>query len=939
MPLFPYGYQGHHMAHQMGLDPGLYANQHGGATGTIKETSTVQRISDVTFLVQMPPSNEQVNSAQVEEPKGNVAGENECRKAKGMPKSESSSEENEEEKEQRRKDAIRARREAMSKKVDKNLEKRGQKLSGGDKERLQQGVLDFVSERGDLTANIDDLARRLKVSGNIIRTIIEEDSRFLLRKNMVSLNVKLSTCEKYLTSGECEETTCQSLHICPKYLYDLCSDVSCEDGHSIDTYHNQSVLSRLNMTRVKSNVLRKFLPPDTVAPDLCDEYNLNKICSREGKCLKMHICALYVTGACKICHLNHNIFDPQCQKLLKQANIQLKRAKKELKTFLRRKCTVSPEEIGKRRKDMEREHDQGKGQHGLSSKIQEASWRPAEYLKKKGKCIRKGKPSLYEIHVEDVMKDAENRTRKCVVHFDSAHGDKEVKVIILLGATGAGKSTLVNAFINYFYGVDWEDTFRLVLIPNIERGKSKGESQTSWITAYTFPWQKGCRAPYSITIVDTPGLGDTKGLIADKHITFKESKPLRLQTRTAVAKERLALDSTANNPAIKDRNDQNMNSAISAEVAPLKGERTEVNTNENPENAIHQAIARRDPGITGNASTSAGSAEIGAANAPRDDKSSDGDSSDDDESEERQFLEAALQSIEPQLMAGLGKLEELRQEHAVLKKYEVELNASENVMYTVKVQKQKQVDKDPGEYVTKCLRCNLTCHDPCTLPQDKMRDSCSSMVIDMDTGAVTHCAICPSKCPPNQHVNNQYRMELYEETETRLISDFKEKYEMEAGKKLNVEGITKALIKEFNQERANIMELIKRAYECLCKLDRMSTSSKKMGILDYLNLLISTEKKEARPGHSQRIKFLQDTQAKAQLAETLKGDFDLLKEYTKEFEIEGFSISLFDPDSDEDDTESDSTSLSSTADEDEHSPRPLSFIRRMKFAFRTTARK
>ena len=88
-----------------------------------------------------------------------------------------------------------------------------------------------------------------------------------------------------------------------------------------------------------------------------------------------------------------------------------------------------------------------------------------------------------------------------------------------------GKTTLANAIVNHFYGVEWEDPFRLVLIPdNQHEGQSQSHSQTSWITAYTLPWQQGCRASYHLTIVDTPGFGDTKGLWGDKSITSQLQK-------------------------------------------------------------------------------------------------------------------------------------------------------------------------------------------------------------------------------------------------------------------------------------------------------------------------------------------------------------------------------------------------------------------------------
>ncbi|CAG0882940.1 unnamed protein product [Darwinula stevensoni] len=83
---------------------------------------------------------------------------------------------------------------------------------------------------------------------------------------------------------------------------------------------------------------------------------------------------------------------------------------------------------------------------------------------------------------------------------------------------------MVNAFVNHFYGVEWEDPFRLVLIPDTESIKPKAQSQTSRITAYTLPWQEGCQASYNLTIVDTPGFGDTKGLMGDKSITTQLQK-------------------------------------------------------------------------------------------------------------------------------------------------------------------------------------------------------------------------------------------------------------------------------------------------------------------------------------------------------------------------------------------------------------------------------
>ncbi|XP_049930436.1 titin-like, partial [Epinephelus moara] len=47
---------------------------------------------------------------------------------------------------------------------------------------------------------------------------------------------------------------------------------------------------------------------------------------------------------------------------------------------------------------------------------------------------------------------------------------KPNRTIVVLGATGAGKSTLINGMINYILGVQWEDSYRFMLV---DEGQSK----------------------------------------------------------------------------------------------------------------------------------------------------------------------------------------------------------------------------------------------------------------------------------------------------------------------------------------------------------------------------------------------------------------------------------------------------------------------------------
>lgn len=105
------------------------------------------------------------------------------------------------------------------------------------------------------------------------------------------------------------------------------------------------------------------------------------------------------------------------------------------------------------------------------------------------------------------------------------------------------------------------------------------------------------------------------------------------------------------------------------------------------------------------------------------------------------------------MKCGLSKIDELREELETFKNHKNDIEQNTNFEYELDRLKVIQVDLTPGQYVTNCVNCTLTCHENCAYSDDNDKMKCSAMTNGK-------CTVCKNKCAWNVHKNMPYTFVL-----------------------------------------------------------------------------------------------------------------------------------------------------------------------------------
>ena len=460
------------------------------------------------------------------------------------------------------------------------------------------------------------------------------------------------------------------------------------------------------------------------------------------------------------------------------------------------------------------------------------------------------------------------------------------KVLLMVGATGAGKSTLINAMANYLKGVKWDDDFRFKLITDDE--------PTSYLTAYTFyPTIDDSPVPYTFTVIDSPGFGGTDGLRRDKEITEQIKKFFTIPLPEGIDHlDGIGFVIDASQARLTPTQKYIFDSILSIFGCDVsRNIFTMITFADSQTPPVLDVIKETEIPSQNEKLFKFNNSALFASNVAQegiiyDKKFWEMNTSSLDKFflefpksecvslhltkkvlKEREQLYVSLESLKDQIKLGLDKMEEMRQEELVLQKHELEIEANKEFTFKVTITKPVHVSLEgTGQHTTTCIKCQSTCHKSCKIADERKKFNCSAM------GQEGKCRICPLSCIWSDHKNVPYLIKNEVFTEQRTLECLKMKYLKAADEKAIEKQMMKSLAVSLENVHVAVLNKIRQAQKSVRRLNEIALKPKLLTEAEYIDLLIESEKRAAGPGWTQRVKYYEVAKRHAQLLSKAKDE-------------------------------------------------------------------
>ncbi|XP_077349694.1 uncharacterized protein LOC143997778 isoform X1 [Lithobates pipiens] len=486
-----------------------------------------------------------------------------------------------------------------------------------------------------------------------------------------------------------------------------------------------------------------------------------------------------------------------------------------------------------------------------------------------------GSLTIYRIKIEDLK-------QQNIWEFGTTKADKENKVIMMVGETGSGKTTLINTMVNYIFGVEWKDDHRIQLIGENSE-KSQAHSQTSSVTIYQINHEDGFRIPYSITIIDTPGFGDTRGIEQDEKImreirdlfskcefteidaicfVVQSTLPRLTPTQKYIYDNILSIfginmkENIVFFTTFADVQEPNVLSAImEADVPCAKSEDGKpvyfkVNNG--------MLYANNRPAKVGKHVYKAQEIqwELGMESIEDFFLHLPGLASKDLTLTKKVLAKRnALNGLVQKIEVLTGKRRELEQTERALNENRAEVEKNGNFEFEVTETVKRRVYS--SEYLIKCQECSSTCNQDC----GKYFNNPFYLRTFFDWKAL--CSVCRHNY--SVHLSEMSYWKTCVELKKKTYSDIKKIYENAEKKVMTLENVLLKLKEDMKKAEDEVLELTREIGEILKLLQEIALKPNPMSAVDYMKLLIEKEKREGKRGFIDRIYEMEENIKKFEL--------------------------------------------------------------------------
>ena len=461
---------------------------------------------------------------------------------------------------------------------------------------------------------------------------------------------------------------------------------------------------------------------------------------------------------------------------------------------------------------------------------------------------------------------------------------KEEKVVMLLGATGVGKTTIINRMVNYIFDVNYTDTFRFQLIE--ETTLSETKSQTMDIHKYTIHHK---RFPYILSIIDTPGICSTGGKKVDKNTLEKirylfESGKVETLNAICIVEKYDTVRLTENQiyvlQTIAKIFGNDVCEAIFIMVTHM-GDIYDETTAAKPPPVLECFTAQRIPfkmhflfnnkdiytKPVANIKSLKGQLEIAFWDTSTKSFSSFVDMLEATTPISLKLTKEILQKKYSIVNAKLPYLvRKLRSNVHEIETFEQDRKAIEEMIknpdtsyYTreIEVVRKVMVDiEEPNCFSTVCKKCDVVCHYPCHINKGNLMEKtlfwCSAMTWFKPFRV--RCTVCAGKCDWNDHEQIRERQIFVTLKHVVTIDTLKQRYMQ--GVKGAIDSARKTCEEKMVSAYKKLLKDFKKIQKYIDYINRNSLSNQSTTLKEFVDDVIEVEEQEQEDGYKQRIHYL-----------------------------------------------------------------------------------